>query len=554
MTAPRTALAFAAGAAAAINAAPLRDLAREAVSGGLGALATALQVDAADSSAHGVAAALLDVSRGYLLAALQVAAAALLLLLLVSGSTAREELLSAMRDTAGYYGALWYYWVRGGTYSTAPHFPGRLRARVQVYSLCLIPDLWARPHYRNGDFQEDMLKNLRDVALPGTGLPLSVFAYHRACTYFFLIVLYPCVAAAAALRRAVAQSREETGIRGSGNAFLTRIAACYREQLLEPEDWFSFWRMNCRLATLHASATGERDYETEDKWEFLTRAEALGVRVSPFNTDMAGIVCKHRNEEGGLGFCAFKNAAVGGDWIIQRALRNGAFLSSMLPENAPLSTFRVISASRGGLKSGTRARVVRGDVRALSCVWRAGRKGAITDHSAILFNVDPDTGEIKRGTTNTHWYQRGASKILTTPWLSEHGYTDHPDTGKRITGGRVENIRDIMDFAEDAHLRLNPHVPLCGWDVALTRDHGMLLLEVNHSCNFFRGTFDKQWYFEFVDDYFRNVEARREAGSEAVEIEEEGEETKKKKKAKVNKGSKGSKRAARSKSRSRGRK
>lgn len=400
-----------------------------------------------------------------------------------------------------------------------------------------------------------MRKNLRDVALPGTGLPLSVFAYHRAGAYFFLIVLYPCVAAVAALRRAVAPSREETGLRSGGgggdggNAFLTRVAACYREQLLEPEDWFSFWRMNCRLATLHASATGERDYETEDKWEFLTRAKALGVRVSPFNTDMAGVVCKHRNEEGGLGFCAFKNAAAGGDWIIQRALRNGPFLSSMLPENAPLSTFRVISASRGGLKSGTRARVVRADVRALSCVWRAGRKGAITDHSAILFNVDPDTGEIKRGTTNTHWYQRGASKVLTTPWLSEHGYTDHPDTGKRITGGKVENIRDIMDFAEDAHLRLNPHVPLCGWDVALTRDHGMLLLEVNHSCNFFRGTFDKEWYFEFVDDYFRDVEERRGAGLAGAAANGGGEEEKKKKTPAKKK--KKTKKSSRSKSRGR---
>ena len=38
----------------------------------------------------------------------------------------------------------------------------------------------------------------------------------------------------------------------------------------------------------------------------------------------------------------------------------------------------------------------------------------------------------------------------------------------------------------------------------------MQMLEVNHSCNFFRGTFDKEWYFEFVDDYFRNVEERRQ--------------------------------------------
>ena len=177
----------------------------------------------------------------------------------------------------------------------------------------------------------------------------------------------------------------------------------------------------------------------------------------------------------------------------------------MLPEYAFVN-FRVISQWH---QEQDQEKGRRSDIQALSCVWRAGRK---CDHRplAILFNVDPDTGEIKRGTTNTHWYQLGFSKIFTTKWLSEHGYTDHPDTGKRITGGMVENIREIMDFAEDAHLRLNPHVPLCGWDVALTKDHGMLMLEVNHSCNFFRGTFDKEWYFEFVDDYFRNVEERRQ--------------------------------------------
>ena len=248
---------------------------------------------------------------------------------------------------------------------------GAVACSRQVYSLALVPDLWSRPHYRNGDFQEDMLKNLRDVALPGTGLPMSVFAYHKTLTYFFLVVLYPCVALLAAIRRVVAQSREESGPRGAPHNVLTRLSACYRQQLVEPEDWFSYWRMNCRLATLHASATGEKDYETEDKWTFLTRAKELGVRVSPFNTDMAGIVCKHRNEEGGLGFCAFNNASVGGDWIIQRKLKNGLFLSSMLPENAPLSTFRVISASRGGIKSGTKKKVVRSDVKACR-VWRAG--------------------------------------------------------------------------------------------------------------------------------------------------------------------------------------
>ena len=225
---------------------------------------------------------------------------------------------------------------------------------------------------------------------------------------------------------------------------------------------------------------------------------------------VSGIVCKHRNEEGGLGFESFKNASVGGDWIIQEKLSNGPFLSSLLPSDAPLSTFRIISSSRGGLaglgkRQGDES-VDISDIEALSCVWRAGRSKAKTDHSAILFNVNPKTGLIKKGTTNVHWYQRGFSKIFSTPWTSEHNYTQHPDTGVQITGVTVPDMKKMMDFVRDAHLRLIPHVPLCGWDVALTPNNGMLLLEGNFSCNFFRGDFDQLAYFQFVNDYFETLD------------------------------------------------
>ena len=85
---------------------------------------------------------------------------------------------------------------------------------------------------------------------------------------------------------------------------------------------------------------------------------------------------------------------------------------------------------------------------------------------------DDNTGEIKKGTTNAHWYQLGISKIFSTPWLSEHNVTHHPDTGVPITGLVIPNMKEMMDFVREAHLRLIPHVPLCGWDVAFTENHG----------------------------------------------------------------------------------
>lgn len=69
-------------------------------------------------------------------------------------------------------------------------------------------------------------------------------------------------------------------------------------------------------------------------------------------------------------------------------------------------------------------------IEPLSCVFRAGRQGADTDHSSILFDVDAKTGTILKGTTNAHWYQLGPNKVLTTPWTSTHDTTHHPDNNK----------------------------------------------------------------------------------------------------------------------------
>ena len=48
----------------------------------------------------------------------------------------------------------------------------------------------------------------------------------------------------------------------------------------------------------------------------------------------------------------FKNAAHGGQWILQTKLSNGGKIAELLPDDAPLSTLRVITASRGGLRQG----------------------------------------------------------------------------------------------------------------------------------------------------------------------------------------------------------
>lgn len=265
------------------------------------------------------------------------------------------------------------------------------------------------------------------------------------------------------------------------------------------------------MVSYHHTVTKEPQYEFEDKWTFLKRGKEAGLPVTPFFT-CDSIIVKHRNEEGGLGLMKYKNATVGGDWIIQEWFQNSAFLRSLLPANAPLSTFRIITASRGLLTPNTK--LAPGTITALSCVFRAGRQNAITDHSSVLFDVDVNTGEILYGTYNWNWYQLGLFKGLSCPWsLADTTTTHHPDANIKLTGVKIPQFQEMLDLVVKAHA-LFPHVPICGWDVALT-DNGMYLLETNFSCNFFQATFDRSKYFEFVEDVFLFLESKEKARPQA---------------------------------------
>ena len=370
--------------------------------------------------------------------------------------------------------------------------------------------MWDKPHYRNGSWGEDSVKNLRNLCIPGTGIPLSWLAMHKGVALIFLWCIYPIVCLVAAIYCSFFDG-------------ISAVSRGFETNLLKPDDWFSYWRLNCRLASAHAYLTSANGYAMENKWTFLVAAQAAGVQVSPWLESPVSLVAKDRNEEGGLGIHFFQNAAHGGDWILQPRLENSAFLCSLLPACAPLSTLRVITASTAGLQHDTARRLAytngcpvsgaalqeaEGHVQALSCVFRAGMGGAETDHSSILFNVDLATGVVGGGTTNAHWYKLwkfGGSKLNST-----HEFSSHPDSGAQVSGAVIPDMPAIVQMVKAAHAKLLADVPLAGWDVALT-PQGMLLLEVNLSCNFFRGSFDTAAYWGFVAAYMELIdEARRQ--------------------------------------------
>ena len=410
-------------------------------------------------------------------------------------------LLQITGDTLRYWRAFAYY-ARGAAFagSHEKFFDGDRRQACHVFGAALAIRMWHRPHYRTTSYAADLRANLSNVAVPGTGMALSKVCVMRPVAVGFLLIGAPCWSFVAA----VAKAKRDTGSYFS----LRKIAENYREQLLKPRDWFSLWRTNSRLAAWHSlcvkkETNGWGDYDMENKWAFIEKGRNKGVAVSPV-LETPALCIKHKNEEGGMGIHFFKNALEGGDWIIQEVMANEAFVAGLLPEAAPLSTFRVMTASRLGLPEDRRG--AKKAVGAIACVFRAGRKGAATDHDSILFDVDVKTGKIGRGTTNMQWYKLGlanAAPFGDVRWAPPEDTLDHPDTGRPVTGNVVPGFQDrVLKLATDAHAALLPRVPLAGWDVVLSRDHGPCLLEANLSCNFFRGSFDEGDYVDFIHDYF----------------------------------------------------
>jgi hypothetical protein len=401
--------------------------------------------------------------------------------------------------TYNYYTGFWHYLIGSGrnsdykdsTPAVFRESPGdseeeklfKQHARIHLFGLASQFYLYNKPHYRKGSYSQDLCDNLRNVAIPGTGLPLSWIAWNRLVGLGFLMTAYPAVSLVSSLHKWF-MSR-----------FQSSISAEYATRLLAPDDWFSYWRLNCTVVGLHALLNDmPRDYEMENKWTFLEEGDKRGVPVSPYLKAPSAIVVKHRNEEGGMGIHFYKNAVAGGDWIIQSTIANSEWVSTLLPKSAPLSTFRVITQSRASLDISKKASV--SDIKALSCVFRAGREGADTDHSSILFDVDVNTGLIKGGTTNAHWYRLGLFELLPgrCPWRSHHDYKNHPDGDIPVSGNFVPDIKNLLALVEKSHFDLCPMVPFAGWDVVLSADPELpvCLLEVNLSCNFFRGSFDQK--------------------------------------------------------------
>jgi len=98
-------------------------------------------------------------------------------------------------------------------------------------------------------------------------------------------------------------------------------------------------------------------------------------------------------------------------------------------------------------------------------------------------------------------------KALQCPLATDgHTISAHPDTGQPVAGEPLPAMAACRKLVIEAHRKLLPGVPLAGWDVAVTEPEGVLLLEANLSCNFFRATFDVPAYCAFAESVFAAIE------------------------------------------------
>ena len=165
------------------------------------------------------------------------------------------------------------------------------RILIHIYSLVLVIRLFSLRHYRAKCYGDDLRANLRNVIVPFTGIPLSIFCLNKIFCLIFLIFIYPLWAFIGSIYLSIYDRRKKT------------IDQHFYEQLLKPNYWFATWRINCTIVAYHSYKKWKQtkeQYNMEDKGQFLIEGKKLNIPVTPV-LDIPRIMIKHKSIEGGMG-------------------------------------------------------------------------------------------------------------------------------------------------------------------------------------------------------------------------------------------------------------
>jgi len=198
-----------------------------------------------------------------------------------------------------YYRIFFYYLYSGKGIDAYSTNEIDRRILVHIYSLVLVIRLFSLPHYRAKCYGDDLRANLRNVVVPFTAIPLSIFCLNKFFCLFFLIFIYPLWAFIGSIYLSIYDTRKNT------------IDQHFYEQLLKPNYWFATWRINCTIVAYHSYKKWDKtkqQYAMEDKGQFLIEGKKLNVPVTPV-LDIPRIMIKHKSIEGGMGINVYDNFA-----------------------------------------------------------------------------------------------------------------------------------------------------------------------------------------------------------------------------------------------------
>jgi hypothetical protein len=355
------------------------------------------------------------------------------------------------------------YWKRVIRFALRGELPTR-PVEVPTWALSLPYRLWDKVIRYDGRTFEDLQAGRLSAAMRRV-LPLRAL-------YLLFLFAWPLVAFVRSLKR------------GRGALRYWRLCLGYPElSVLHPDadynDREAKWsRPDFSLGMYYAwrwHRSAPNSLRIDDKRHFLVECEKHGIPTPPTYTAAQAVarggtfIVKDPQRDLGAGVAALtadEIRALGDEadeLIIQMKLHNHAELLKVLPDDAPLSSFRVITT----LDPKTR------EPHVSRCAIRIGRAGVDADNTArggIWAQVDRRTGKILAGVTKASFgrSERGVPVRFET----------HPDTGKSFVGMRVPWFDEGRLLALVAHRRLGLDLISLGWDVAISAS-GPILLEVN---------------------------------------------------------------------------
>ena len=353
------------------------------------------------------------------------------------------------------------WWFRVVRFALLGRLPSAVD-EVQAWAMCVPFVLWHEQVRYDG-------RSFADDYAPGAGAAgRSVLRW----AYLVFLFAWPLVAALRGLKRGL----------GAGTYLRHALArpelALHHPQADYTDDELAKGRPDHALGMYYAWRWHRRRdpwFRLDDKTVFAEACSKAGFPLPPRVSLEEAIaqggrwVVKDPTDDLGYGVRIVESAELGGlghrssRLVVEPVLRNHPVLMQAFPEDAPLSSFRVITA----LDPKT------GEPYVVRCAIRIGRAGVDVDNTqqgGIWSKVDVQSGAITEGVTKHSF------------GLRKHGVAqrigEHPDTGRRFAGLVVPWLAETKAMALEAHRRLAPEAPSLGWDLALAAE-APVFLEVN---------------------------------------------------------------------------